>query len=150
VKILLRPLVERLGTFTYLIEHPESLDVWEQGWTFKTRPRFPELLRTLHGPGEPPPDRPRLLADRFHSLVHGDPTAAGETLITRDDGRPGFMIGKDLNSPHRAEQVCAETCGYLLTMLARTAQLFPEAGKPAVAAVKEVAAELDADSTFAG
>jgi hypothetical protein len=128
--ILLRPLVERVGTLTYLIQNPEALDPWERGWKHGTRPRFGELLSALRGsPGgtDGPSRELGLVAGRYHSLVHGDPQAAQETLIALDDGSPGFTVGKDLDSPDRADAVAFEATMYLVVLMARSAELFPEA-----------------------
>lgn len=130
--ILLRPLVERVGTLTYLIENPEALDLWEEGWRHGTRPKFLDLLSTMSGgsgdTGAISSDMGSLIARRFHSLVHGDPQAAQETLISLDDGSPGFTVGKDLDSPERADTVAFEATMYLIVLMAKSAQLFPSTG----------------------
>jgi hypothetical protein len=128
--ILLRPLVERVGTLTFLIQNPEALDRWERGWKHGTRPRFGEILTAMRGspanPHGPTREELGLVASRYHSLVHGDPQAAQETLIALDDGSPGFTVGKDLDSPERADAVAFEATMYLVVLMARSAELFPE------------------------
>ena len=87
-------------------------------------PRCKGVQGTAEGPTR---DELGLVAGRYHSLVHGDPQAAQETLIALDDGSPGFTVSKDLDSPERADAVAFEATMYLVVLMARSAELFPEA-----------------------
>jgi hypothetical protein len=127
--VLLRPVVERVGTASYLIEHPDGLPSWEEGWKHGTRPTFGRLLETMRGPanaaGAPPPEDMAKVAMRYHELVHGGPSAASATLITLADGAPAFTTGKDVHSPDKADAVCFEAAMLTVVLMARCAQVFP-------------------------
>jgi len=127
--ILLRPLVERVATISYLIDDPNGLALWHQGWPHGSRPSFSRLLGYLRSTQEGGADlrEERLLAVRYHSLVHGDPRAANEGAILLPDGSAGFTVSKDTDSPVRAAAVASEASAFLAILLARTAEVFPEA-----------------------
>ena len=36
--VLTRPLLERVATLSYLVEHPTQVELWSQGWPGKSRP----------------------------------------------------------------------------------------------------------------
>ena len=145
--ILLRPLVERVGTLTYLIEVPSGLDLWAQGWPYARRPKLTELLSLMRGTAHASSargdsarprraaedtaeddafDQHRAIAALFNELVHGGPNAAHAALIALPDGRPAFTSSKDLGSPGRAANIAAQAASYLLVLTARTVQVFPE------------------------
>jgi len=124
-QILLRPLVERVGILSLLIDCPEKLDAWENGWPAKDRPRLHELLRHMKGGSQlQDADDARLIAKRYHALVHGEPWTAGEVLVRFPDGSVGLTPGKDLHSPDRADAICFEAAMYLIVLMARAVQVF--------------------------
>jgi hypothetical protein len=133
--ILMRPLFERVATLSHLIENPTEVALWREGWPHKSRPSLRQRIRAMHdvkgGPadaGTPPSaEEIRRLLDGLNGLVHGDPAAALHGAILMDDGSAGFTIGKDLASPNRADEVCFFTTMMLIVLLARSAQLFPQA-----------------------
>lgn len=129
--VLMRPVVERVGTLSYLIEHPDGLTVWEGGWKHVTRPTFNQLLETMRGtadvPGAPSDSDIATVARRYHELVHGGPSAASGVLIRLDDGAPAFTTGKDLHSLDKADAVCFEAAMMTVVLMARCAQVFPDA-----------------------
>lgn len=129
--ILIRPLVERVGALTYLIEKPSGLDLWEQGWPYARRPRLPELLTLMRGTNSVPLNaeafkEAHAVAGLFNVLVHGGPDAAHLALIELPNGRPAYTSGKDVASPRRAADVSAQAAMYLLVLTLRTAQVFPD------------------------
>jgi hypothetical protein len=125
--VLLRPLVERVGTLTYLIENPQGLPAWRGGWQHGSRPGFSTLLRSLQGP-DPASSGPDLgdIARRYHGLVHGGPDTAQASLVIFPEGAAGFVTGKDIHSPERANSVCFEAAMYGVVLLARCGELFPD------------------------
>jgi hypothetical protein len=126
--ILTRPLMERVATLSYLIENPDAISLWEQGWPHKSRPTLEQRMRALGGGvGIEDLPMPRNL-DRYNGLVHGDPAAALHGAVQLPDGGAGFTIGKDLGSPARADEICAETTMWLIVLLARCSQIFPTTG----------------------
>lgn len=129
--ILLRPLVERVGALTYLVENPAGLELWEEGWSYHRRPRLNELLSVMRKTPKAQAnggafDERRAVASLFNTLVHGGPDAARAVLIELPDGRAAFTSGKDLGSPRRAGDVSAQAAMYLVVLTARTMQIFPE------------------------
>ncbi|MEX0753944.1 MAG: hypothetical protein WD556_02350 [Actinomycetota bacterium] len=129
--VLRRPVVERIGTLSYLIEHPEGLSTWQAGWKHGTRPSFRQLLETMRGPagepGAPSDDVIATVAKRYHELVHGGPSASSVVLITLADGTPAFTTGKDVHSPDKADAVCTELAMMAIVLMSRCVQVFPEA-----------------------
>ncbi len=131
--ILSRPLIERVATFSYLIENPSKVLLWEQGWPHKTRPTLKERMNAMtNATGAPvpegtPPTEAEVgkVIDRYNSLVHGDPAGALHGAVISESGSPGYTIGKDTGSPARADEVCWETVSWLVVLLGRCAQVFP-------------------------
>lgn len=132
--ILTRPLMERVATLSYLIEHPTKVDLWKAGWPHKSRPSLKERVQAMiHVSGAPPPEGAppseaeiSALIDRYNSMVHGDPQGALHGAVLLESGRAGYTIGKDLGSPNRADDVCIETVCWINVLLGRCAQLFPD------------------------
>jgi hypothetical protein len=125
--VLLRPLVERVGTLAYLVEHPGALGSWQSGWPYRDRPSFAELLSAMRGSsGEDALDEAKLVAGRYHALVHGGPDASIETLVQFRDGFTGFSVSKDLHSPERADAASFEATMYLIVLMATLSRVFPD------------------------
>ena len=78
-------------------------------------------------PGRPSKHDITALLDRYNSLVHGDPAAALHGAILMPDGGAGYTTGKDVASPPRADEICHETSMWLVVLLARCQEAFPEA-----------------------
>lgn len=133
--VLTRPLLERVATLSYLVEHPAQIELRRLGWPHKSRPSLRTRVKAMGLP--PSPDSPLLtpdapngdditaMLDRYNGLVHGDPASAYSTAVLLPDGRPGHTNGKDLSSPARANQICGESLAWVGVQMARCAQLFP-------------------------
>lgn len=129
--MLLRPMVERVATVSYLIENPETLGLWEEGWPYAKRPKLTALLaamKTEDLPAETADLAPgaRDVANHYNSLTHGDPASAQANLVIGLDGLPAYSVSKDLDSPDKAEDLAAQGAMYLIVLTARTLQVFPE------------------------
>jgi len=127
-RILLRPLVERVSTLAYLIDHEDAVDLWKAGWPHKSRPSLATRLSTITGPGEVPADIKAAFDESrqiYNSLVHGDPHSALTSAIVLPDGNPGYTISKDVRSPSRAAEICHEAGAYAMVLTVRSAQVFP-------------------------
>ncbi len=119
--ILTRPLLERVSTVVFLMQHPEAVKLWNDGWPHNSRPSIRKRLDAVLGRANGRPDRPtteelQVVIDRYNSLVHGDPAAALHGAILLDDGRPGYTVGKDLKSPGGADEICWETGMWLVIL----------------------------------
>lgn len=124
--VLTRPLMERTATLSYLVTHPESVTLWQEGWPHKTRPSLNSRLNSLLGPDAPfsKEDLAGLL-DRYNGLVHGDPAAALHDAVLQPDGAAGYTVGKDLTSPSRTDEVAFETTAWLIVLMGRCQEVFP-------------------------
>jgi hypothetical protein len=133
--VLTRPLLERVATLSYLVEHPSAVSLWEQGWPHNKRPSLRERMKSMgippaggsstDVPGAPTEADIRAIVDRYNGLVHGDPNAASSTAVLLSDGRAGHSVGKDLGSPARASRICGETLAFLAVLMAQCHRLFP-------------------------
>jgi len=72
--LLLRPLIERVGTVEYLRVHPEAVDAWHAGWPRKEQPSFQELLLATVQAESASPEGLRVFANMLHKLIHPDPS----------------------------------------------------------------------------
>ncbi|MCA1708234.1 MAG: hypothetical protein LC808_35135 [Actinobacteria bacterium] len=131
---LTRPLMERVATLSYLIDNPSKVSLWERGWPHKTRPTLKQRMDAMVNvkdaplPKDTPPSETDVakVIDRYNSLVHGDRAAALHGAVLLDCGSPGFTVSKDTGSPTRADEVCHETVCWLVVLMARCDQLFPD------------------------
>lgn len=100
--ILTRPLMERTATLSYLVEHPDAVALWADGWPHKSRPPMGARLDALMGPsapGRPSKRDETALLDRYNSLVHGDPAAALHGAILMPDGGAGYNVARGAACP---------------------------------------------------
>jgi hypothetical protein len=130
--VLLRPMVERIGTLSYLIEHPDGLATWQAGWKHGTGPSLVELLETIRGLSDatsaPSDDEIAIGARRYHELVNvGCPSAMPAVFVTLGNGAPGFTTGKDIHSPENADAVAYEAAMMAIVLMSRCVQVFPKA-----------------------
>ena len=127
--ILIRPLVERVSTLTYLIDHENAVSLWQAGWPHGSRPSLATRLKTMGGPGNPAGSDIRQSLDElrqtYNSLIHGDPKSALTSAVLLSDGTAGYTIGKDLASPARADDICRQASIYAMVLTVRCAQIFP-------------------------
>ena len=127
--ILIRPLVERVSTLAYLIDHEDAVGLWQAGWPHHSRPSLATRLKAIGGPGNSPDSDIQLSLDElrqtYNSLIHGDPQSALTSAILLSDGTAGYTIGKDLTSPTRADDICRHASTYAMVLTVRCAQIFP-------------------------
>lgn len=127
--ILIRPLIERVSTLAYLIDHADAVEGWQAGWAHKSRPTLATRLGSLGGPGHPAPSAVQAslneLRSTYNSLVHGDPNSALTSAILLPDGSTGYTTGKDLTSPARADDICHQASTYAMVLTVRCAAVFP-------------------------
>lgn len=127
--ILVRPLIERVSTLAYLIDHADAVDKWQAGWPHKSRPTLATRLASLGGIGNPAPSAVQANFDElryaYNSLVHGDPNSALTSAVLLPDGEAGYTCGKDLASPARADDICRQASTYAMVLTVRCAAVFP-------------------------
>lgn len=127
--ILVRPLLERVSTLAYLIDHEEAVSLWQAGWPHHSRPDLATRLNAMGGPGnKPDADVQRSLDElrkTYNSLIHGDPQSALTSAVLLADGTAGYTTGKDLGSPARADDICQQATAYAMVLTVRCAQVFP-------------------------
>ena len=45
--VLMRPLIERTATISYLYSNPKEIEAWKAGWEYKERPKLPVMLEFM-------------------------------------------------------------------------------------------------------
>jgi hypothetical protein len=127
--ILIRPLVERVSTLAYLIDHEDAVSLWQAGWPHGSRPGLATRLKTIGGPGNPVDTDIQQSLDElrqtYNSLIHGDPQSALTSAVLLSDGAAGYTISKDLTSPARADDICRQASTYAMVLTVRCAEIFP-------------------------
>lgn len=130
--MLLRPLIERAATISYLVETPEALELWEQGWPYSRRPKLPDLLVSMKigqlpvDSGDPSLAEARMIASYYNARVQGNPLSAQENIVVREASEATYSVSKDLDSPEKADNLATHGAMYLIVLMARAAQIFPE------------------------
>lgn len=69
----------------------------------------------------------RTIAGYYNALVHGDPVSAQENIVIQGGNEATFSVSKDLDSPEKADNLATHGAMYLIVLMARAAQIFPEA-----------------------
>ena len=115
--LLLRPLIERVGTVEYLRVHPEAVYAWHAGWPRKEQPCLRELLEATSQAESADPGELNGFAIMLHKLIHPDPTGGLWNMIIHQNGRPAFSSGKIFDDPQLCDFVSVTACRFLaLTM----------------------------------
>lgn len=129
-RILLRPLLERVSTLAYLIDHDDAITLWTAGWPHNSRPSLAARLKAMGGPGNTPDKDVQgslnELRQTYNSLIHGDPQSALSSAVLLPDGSPGYTVGKDITSPARADDICLHASAYAMVLTVRCAEIFPQ------------------------
>ena len=121
--ILVRPLVERTGTISYLRDNPDATEAWRNGWPRKSQPSFSDLLACLH-PGSADSHQ-ESLRTMMHKLVHSDPEGSAYNMFRRDDGTLIFPSGKIIDQPVMCDFVSTAGCYYLKRLVEVASAIFP-------------------------
>jgi len=123
--VLMRPLIERAATISYLHERPEEISLWQNGWKYKERPSLARMLATMNK--EVDTKQAQEICNTFNSLLHGDPVGSSFNLVNLTSGALGYSVGKVLNEPELCDFICFQSCCYLIVIMARMAGCFPDA-----------------------
>ncbi|MDI6854897.1 MAG: hypothetical protein QME75_14995 [Deltaproteobacteria bacterium] len=122
--ILMRPLIERAATVSYLDDHPEAVSLWEGGWQYHKRPKLATMMASMAG--GVPDNEVQNIVKSHNSMVHGDPISSYQNLVALQDGEIGYASGKILNNPDLCGSIAMECYLYLIVITARMSKIFPE------------------------
>ncbi len=121
--VLMRSLIERTATISYLNSDPDKVELWKIGWKYSERPRLPELLKTMGDNFDT--SETRQICDFFNSLTHGDPVAANWNLVQLSNNSLGYSVGKVINDPKLCDFICIQAYCYLIVLMGMMAACFP-------------------------
>lgn len=125
--VLMRPLIERAAVLSYLIQNPKAVGLWEQGWKHSSRPPLPTMLQSMSTSAKVDIDEARKICAAHNHIVHADPVSTYYNLIYLEDGSAAYASSKMLDSPQLAENISMEAFCYLIVLVGRLAQVFPDA-----------------------
>jgi hypothetical protein len=126
-QVLMRSLLERVAIIFYLEQHPDQLNVWNDGWRYRDRPSLPVMLEELNDKRLKHVEMDRASRQEYNSLSHGDPASAAFNLTSDEDGKPIFEVSKDLRSPEVCDRVCSEATTWLGELMLTASRIFPQA-----------------------
>jgi hypothetical protein len=126
--LLLRPLIERVGTVEYLRIHPEAVQAWHAGWPRKEQPSLQELLEATSQAESADPAELKAFANVLHKLIHPDPTGGLWNMITHENGRPAFSSGKIFDDPQLCDFVSVTACRFLALAMCVAENTFEPVG----------------------
>lgn len=121
--VLMRPLIERAATISYLHEKPEEVRLWQEGWKYRERPSLATMLATMHG--EASVEQAQQICDIFNHVLHGDPIGSSFNLVRLDSGSLGYSVSKTFNNPELCDFICVQSYCYLIVLTARRNACFP-------------------------
>lgn len=127
--VLLRPLIERAATISFLAETPEKVPLWEAGWKpekhgGKGRPTLGEMMAKMSG-GKVDQQKAQDICAMFNHLDHGDPAGAEFNLVKLSDSSFGYAVSKSLSDPEFCDFICTHAYLYLIVLMGRMTQCFP-------------------------
>ncbi len=131
--VLMRPLIERAASISYLHANPEAMILWNNGWIYNKRPRLPEMLSTMKGGGDL--SEARKTCETFNSITHGDPISSSFNLVELGEAGLGYSVGKVLNHPELCD-FSFQSYSYLIVLMGMMAACFPDARQPSGSAVR--------------
>ena len=90
--VLMRPLIERVATISYLHSNPDEVEAWKAGWEFRDRPSLAKMLETMSD--KPDISEAKQICEAFNHIVHGDPVGANWNLVKLTNYSLGYSVGK--------------------------------------------------------
>ncbi len=126
--LLLRPLIERVGTAEYLRVHPEAVEAWHAGWPRKEQPSLQDLLDATSQAKPADPGQLRSFANMLHKLIHPDPTGGLWNMIIHENGKPAFSSGKIFDDPQMCDFVSLTACRLLALAMRIGEDIFEPVG----------------------
>ena len=122
--ILLRPLIERTAIISYLVQHPDAVELWKLGWPHGKRPSLAKMLDAI-GWDKVGNSFGRKISDAFNHLVHGDPLSSQWNMIELHGDEIGHSSGRILNRPDICDTLAGNTYAQMLILMAMMAATFP-------------------------
>lgn len=129
--LLIRPLVERVGTVEYLRVNPDTVEAWHADWPRKEQPCLVELLNAIGLAESGDTGELRDFANMLHKLIHPDPTGGHWNMIIHENGRPGFSSGKIFDNPELCDFVSVTACRFLALAMRIANDIFEPVGRGA-------------------
>ena len=121
--ILMRPLIERAATVSYLDINPEAVSLWKNGWLYSKRPGLADRMASMAG--GVPVNEAKNIVNAHNSMVHGDPLSCYHNLVVLPDGDVGYASGKILNNPDLCGDIAMECQCYMIVLTGRMSNIFP-------------------------
>lgn len=122
--VLIRPLVERSATLTFLHRNPDEIELWNRGWNHNEAPNLAKMLNSL-GKDQFPKIGPEITRP-FNSIIHGKPDSAKWSVIDFEDGQFGHGPSKILNNPRLCDEICMDASVWLSSVLVLMLEVFDE------------------------
>jgi len=122
--VLMRPLIERTATISYLHSYPDEVEAWKAGWEYRDRPSLAKMLETMSDSHDI--SEAKQICEVFNHIVHGDPVGANWNLVHLSDYGLGYSVGKVVNDPELCDFVCFQSYCYLIVLMSMMAACFPE------------------------
>jgi hypothetical protein len=127
--VLVRPLIERAAIISYIIDHPEAIERWKDGWRFRDRPSLGKMLHSMAN-GAEDYDTAKDICEHYGHIVHGDPVSSEWNRVPLDDGSLGYAVGKVLDNHALCDELALQGWAYLRILIARAMACFPEVKPP--------------------
>jgi hypothetical protein len=120
--ILVRPLIDRAGTISWLRDKPESVTAWQNGWPRRDQPSIEELISHMH----PNADNgfKKEFSRMLHKHVHSDPEGSAYNMFERD-GALIFPSGKIIDQPDVVAYLSSMGRTYLEKLISTAIDIFP-------------------------
>jgi hypothetical protein len=122
--VLMRPLIERTATISYLYSKPVELSKWKVGWLKRERPSLAQMLESTVGKHDILVGSQEVCG-LYNHIVHGDPIGSAWNLVRLSDNSLGYSVGKVTNDPKLCDFICLQSYCYLVVLMGIMAACFP-------------------------
>jgi len=124
--VLMRPLIERTATISYLINDEQAASAWERGdWKGSKGPGLSKMLEEMAGAADV--SAAKFVCRTFHEIDHADPGASKWNLVSPGEAGLGYAVSKVLDNPELCDFICYQSYCYLIVLTAAMGSCFPDA-----------------------
>jgi len=123
--VLMRPLIERAATISYLCSKPEEVEAWKAGWEYRDRPSLSVMLESMSDKHDI--SETKQICDIFNHIVHGDPIGSVWNLVKLNENSLGYSVGKVVDDPELCDFICFQSYCYLIVLMGMMTACFPNA-----------------------